>query len=74
MFVTLLLFVHLHFINFAIVLVAVSYISQLLEGDMGLYICSQHGDTLFPSDNGLGVHYSLSGQGIQHSLGGYTIH
>ena len=33
------------------------------------------GDTLFTSarDNGMGVHYSLSGQRIQHSLGGYTI-
>ena len=31
------------------------------------------GDTLFTSVNGMGVHYSLSGQRIQHSLGGYTI-
>ena len=33
-----------------------------------------HGDTLFTSDYGMGEHYSLNGQGIQHSLGGYTVH
>ena len=41
---------------------------------MGTYCHRMHEDTIFTSDNGMGVHYSLSDQGIQYFLGGYTIH